>query len=175
MLNRKGDATDIIFFVIIIFFLAVSFIVVIFVNTKIQQAISDTQLNDSQAFSDIDNAFNTINTVTVQRGFILMFAILLIGMQISAFLIRVHPIFFFVYIITIILSIFLGVFISNTYQLLIENATIATVADQQTMINWVMQHLVQISVGAWALSMLVLFGKLFANSGGLGVSDDVIT
>lgn len=175
MLNRKGDATDILLFLVIVFFLAVAFIVVIFVNTKLSQVITDTPLNDTASAPDINNAFETVNTKTVQRGFILMFTILIIGMLVSAFLIRVHPIFFFFYIITVGFAIFLAVFLSNTYQMLIENPTIATIATEQTMINFVMQNIIAILIGSWALSIIILFGKLFTAGGGLGATDDVIT
>ncbi len=174
MLNRKGDATDILLFLVIIFFLAVSFIVVIFANVKIQQVISDSDLNDSSASEDILEAFDIINTKTVQNGFVLMFAILIIGMLVSAFLIRVHPIFFFFYIITAGFGIFLAVILSNIYQRVIENPQLATVAVQQGMINYVMQNIIAILIGAWALSMIILFGKLFAGGGGLGASEDVV-
>ena len=175
MLNRKGDATDILLWLVIVFFLAVSFIVVIFVNTKLSQVITDTPLNDTTSASSINSAFDTINQTTVQRGYILMFSILIIGMLVSAFLIRVHPIFFFFYIFTVGFAVFLGVFLSNTYQALIENTQIATVANQQGMINFVMQNIIAITIGAWAISVIILFGKLFAGQGGLGASDDVLT
>ena len=66
MLGKKGDASSIILFLIIIFFLAVSFMVVLFTNDILFNVIQTTALNDSSASTSILSAFNTVNTLTVQ-------------------------------------------------------------------------------------------------------------
>jgi len=56
-IRKKGDPTDIFLFLVIIFFVAVSFVVVIFTNTKVHEIISTTALNESDAFASIDASF----------------------------------------------------------------------------------------------------------------------
>jgi len=169
MLGKKGDASSIILFLIIIFFLAVSFMVVLFTNDILFNVVQTTVLNDSSASISILSAFNTVNTVTVQGGFTLMFAILVIGMLLSSFLVRVHPIFIFLYIFTLGISIFLAVFLTNIYQSLIESSSFVGInASGGTMITYIMQHPIVILVGVWALSMLVLFGKVLIGNSSSG-------
>jgi len=159
-INKKGDATDIIFFGLIIFFLAISFVVGIYVNTKLADVVRNTKLNESAAASDILTGFDTINERVVQRGFVLMFAILIIGVLISGFLVSVHPIFIFIYIFTMMLAGLNAVYLSNLYQKLIENAQFAAIAANYPMITFIMQHAIQILIGVGALSLIVTFSKL---------------
>lgn len=158
--NRKGDATDIIFFGIIIFFLAVSFIVVIYVNTLLSDVISTTVLNESAAAPTILAAFTNINETVTQRGYVLMFAILIIGQLVSAFLVRVHPIFIFIYLFTLIMSIINAVFLSNLYQAIIENAQFAALASNYSMITYIMQNAIKILIAVGSLAMIITFSKL---------------
>lgn len=164
----KGDPTDIILFIVIIFFLAVSFVVVLFVNTKISEVISTTVLSNSSAAPSIISGLDNINTTVTQRGFVLVFALFIIGLMISSFLVRVHPIFIFIYIFTLVMSILLAVYLTNTYQLIIENEQLATIAANYTMITWIMHNSVKILVAVGSLTMIITFSKLFSGPGATG-------
>ena len=161
-LGRKGDASDIVMFAIIMFFLAVAFIVVIFVNSKLTHVITDTQLSNSTAAPAIISSFNNVNENVVQRGYVIIFAIMLIFMMISSMMVRVHPIFFFIYVITLAVTILLTVYTSNLYASLIENEQFATIAADQTMITFFMKNSIIITLAVGALSMIVLFSKFFS-------------
>jgi len=158
--NRKGDATDIIFFGVVIFFLAVSMVVVIFVNVQIRDVIGNTVLNQTVASASILNSFDKINLTVTQRGFVLMFSILIIGLMVSSFLVRIHPIFIFVYLFTLIMTIINAVYLSNLYQAIIENAQFNALLANYTMITYIMQHAIKILVAVGALSMIITFSKL---------------
>lgn len=168
MKGKKGDASEIIYFIIILFFLAVSFTVALYANSKISDVISTTALNESSAAPTIISAFNYVNETVVQRGYIIMFAMLILGLLISSFLVRVHPIFIFIYIITLAFAVFLGVYLANIYETLIGIPEFAGLAANQTMITYVMQHAVKILIATWALSMIILFGKIFMSGSETG-------
>lgn len=172
-MNRKGDVTDVPLFLIMIFFLAMSFITVIFVNDIIKTEVIDNPKMESSATDAISSAIGTVNTVTTQRGFALMMAILIIGIIASSFLVRVHPAFIFLYIFIMGVSIFVSVFLANTYEKLINVDIIAPIAAQQPMITFFMQHLVGIILGVSALSMIIIFAKLPQFGGGTGAGDIV--
>lgn len=167
-MNKKGDATDIIYFGVIIFFLAVSFVVILFVNDKLATVVSTTVLNESAAADSIITAFGNINSTVTQRGYVLVFALLIIGLMVSAFLARTHPIFIFIYIFTLGMSVLLAVYLSNLYQAIIENAQFALLASNYEMITWIMQNSVKILIAVGALSMIIIFSKLAqpSSSGG---------
>jgi hypothetical protein len=162
--NKKGDVTDIILLLVILFFLAVSMVVALFANSKIKNIIDTTVLNESAAYSSITYSFATVNELTVQRGFIIFFGILVIGILVSSFLIKVHPVFIFLYIITLSAAIFVSVYLANSYELIVSNPQFAAIAANYTMITWVMQHVVKILVAVGAMSMIIIFGKIFGGS-----------
>lgn len=166
--GKKGDATDLPLLLIMLFFLAVSFVVALYGNTIIKSVISDTVLNESEAYPSINEAFTTINEYTTQRAFVIFFGFLCVGILIGSFLIRVHPIYLFLYIITLGVAIFVAVYLANTYELIVSNETFSAFASNYTTITFIMQHIVKILLGVGALSMIIIFGKI----GGGGNSGD---
>ena len=166
MLRKKGDPTDIILLLVIIFFLVISMIVALFVNTKIQSIISNTALNESNAYTQINSSFTDINLVGVQRGFTLFFGILIIGILVSSFLIRVHPVFIFIYILTLGVAILVAIYLANAYELVVSNPQFAAIAgDYQTM-TFVMKNITKILLAVGALSMIIIFGKIGGGTSG---------
>lgn len=163
--NKKGDISDIFVFLIILFFLAISFIVGIFVNDKILDVITDTKLNESSASLTIISAFETMNSYTIQRAYVLIAGLLMIGMLVSAFLIRIHPAFIFIYIISLAFAILISVYLGNMYSELVETDVLSEIATSQPMITYFMQHIVIILLSVGALSMIIIFSKIFSQPG----------
>ena len=167
-IGRKGDASDPLIFLVVIFFLAVAFIATIFVNTQMAEIVSTSKLNESAAFSSIDSAFDNINKNAVDRGFALIFTLMIIFVFASGFLVRIHPIFLFIYIFFLAISIFTAVFIGNTYVKLQENPTLATITQEATMTSWIMNHIVIITLAIGIISMILVFSKIFSAPTGIG-------
>jgi len=159
--RKRGDPTDIVLFLVILFFLAVSIVIALFVNNIIlEDVISGTVLNSSSAYESINDSFTNVNELGVQRTFIFIFALLIIGILVSSFLIRVHPVFIFLYIIMLAVTIFVSIFLANSYATLVENPLFVEIASNYEMMTWVMQHIVKILIGVGALSMIIIFGKI---------------
>lgn len=165
---KRGDPTDILLFLIILFFLAISLVVVLYANGKVLGIIDNTVLNSTEAYESIHDSFATINEYTAQRGFTLFFAILIIGIVISSFLVRVHPVFIFIYIITLGVTILTSVYLANAYAMVVANGQLSTIAENYGMMTFVMQNLTKILLGVGALSMIIIFGKVGSgnNAGG---------
>ena len=53
-ITKKADPTDITLMLVILFFLAVSMVVALYANSKIKQVIDTTVLNQSAAYSSIN-------------------------------------------------------------------------------------------------------------------------
>ena len=160
-ITKKSDPTDITLLLVILFFLTVSMVVALYANSKIKDIIDTTVLNESAAYPSIETSFATINELTVQRGFTLFFGILVIGIIASSFLIKVHPVFIFIYIITLAVAMFVGVYLANTYEMIVENPQLAELAANYATMTWVMQHILLILLAVGAMSMIIIFGKLF--------------
>jgi len=159
MLSKRGDVSDGIVILITLFFIAVAFIAVAFINDKFKDVVADTALNESTAASSIVSGLDRITTSGIQNGFVLIFGFLVIGTLVSSFLVRVHPAFIFLYIIFAGFAVILAVVIANAYNTMINATALQSIAAQQGMMNWIMQHIVKIIIGVIGLSMIVLFAK----------------
>jgi len=165
MLRKKGDISSIITFLVVVFFLAVSFIVVAFANNELKAVITDTELNGTQVATDAATQMDNITNKTINNSFGAIVAFLIIGMIISSMLVRIHPVFLFIYIIITAVAVFAAVPLANTYEKIISNDTFASVAANQTIITWIMEHIVLVLIGTAAISMIILFSKLGSQVG----------
>lgn len=162
--DKKGDVTSIFTFVIIIFFLAISFLIVSFTNDEFKKVIDESVLNSTDVGQSSITMLDNFTSKTIQRGFVFLMAFIIIGMMISSFLVKIHPIFIFIYIFFLAIAVFIGVPLANTYQDLMNVDVLTSVSSQQTMINWIMEHFIGIIIGVGALSMIITFGKLVGGS-----------
>ena len=164
--RKKGDASSIVTFLIIVFFLAISFVIVGFANEKIKEVVDTTVLNSTSVSDDVSTQLGNITEKTINNGFAAIVAFLIIGMMISSMMVKVHPVFLFLYIIVTAIAIFISIPLANTYEKVVTNTTLSSVASQQTIITWVMQHIVLVLLGTAALSMIILFSKMGGVSNG---------
>jgi len=156
--NKRGDVSNIPVFMIILFFLAISFIVGVYTNDIIKDVINDPKMETSVT-DTISGALITFNETTVQQAFVFAVAIMIIVMFISAFLVRIHPVFFFIYLLVLSFTLFMSVFISNIYHQFISVEQIANIASKQPMINYFMEHMVIIVLVVGIMSLIVTFAK----------------
>lgn len=159
MLNKKGDVTDGIIILIIIFFLVISFIVVGFITGKFKHIVQDTVLNQSQVAESVVGGLDNISHNLIDKGFIMIFGFLVLGTMVSSFLVRVHPGFVFLYIIFAGFTVFIAIFLTNAYEKFASVDLLAEVVAEQPMSAWVMQHAVKVMIGVMAISMIILFAK----------------
>lgn len=164
-MNKKGEVTDYLIFVITLFVFAIGLFILIYTIPAITGGLKHAGLNNtaetSNAIRSIDNLSNVVN-----RGFAMLFVGLVLSMFITSFMTRSHPIFLFLYIIFLGISVILSAYLTNAYQIMIENPTFSSVLANATYITWIMQHSVQILVVVGAVSMIITFAK-FNDLGGI--------
>ena len=113
---KKGDLPDMLIFLITITILATGFFVLAFVVPEITEGLNDAGLNGSVEGANAIEELTKVGTKTIQNGFFLLFVGLIAGVMISSFLVRTHPIFIFLYIIFLGLTVFLGTYLGNMYE-----------------------------------------------------------
>jgi hypothetical protein len=89
-----------------LFFLAISFVVVAFVNSKLTLVIKNTPLNQTDAASTIISASENLTYHGIQKAFVFLFVFMIIGMLISSVMFRVHPIWIIFYILLLGIAVF---------------------------------------------------------------------
>jgi len=168
MKNKKGDILDIMVLLITLTVFAIVFFVFAYVVPQLTDGLSTAGLNNSAEGIDAIETLETFGVSGLQNGFFLIFSGLVMGIMVSSFFIRTHPIFIFLYIILLGLSIVLSVYMGNIYETLTENPIFAETLASQTIINIVMNNIVLVILGIGALSLIVIFAKYSFIGGGGG-------
>ena len=165
MMNKKGDITDMLIFLVVIFVLAVGLFIFAYIVPQISSGLDDAGLNSSTEGASAITSLSEFGTITMQRGFFLLFAGLIISTMVTSFFARTHPIFLFLYIIILGITVFLSIYLGRAYQQLTESPIVVETLASQGLINIVMNNIITIVIAVGALSMIIVFAK-FSTGGG---------
>jgi len=149
--DKKGGFSDL--FIFMIFALVIIFISVlmIYIGGETQDQLQDTLGNmdglhdtdGNNASQVIDNTMGSTNASFQSLHWITVFLIvgMIISIFIGSYLVTTKPIFFVPYLFITIIAIVVSVPISNTYETLMENATLSSTFAGFTGANWIMLNL----------------------------------
>ena len=163
---KKGDPPTMLIFLITIVILGVGLFVLAFVIPSITNGLSVAGLNSSTEGANAISKLSDVGTKTLNNGFLLLFFGLIASTMITSFLVRTHPIFLFLYILFLGVTIFLGTYLANVYESISTIPIFAETLASQTFINLVMENIVKILVAVGGLSMVIVFAKFSSSSGG---------
>lgn len=163
--NRRGDVTDMLVFLIVIFILAIGLFIFAYIVPQISSGLDDAGLGESSEGGSAINRLSDFGTITIQRGFLLIFGGLIISTMITSFFARTHPIFLFLYIMVLGITVFLSVYLGKAYQDLTNIDVFAETLASQTIMNAIMSNIITIVIAVGALSMIIVFSKF--TSGGV--------
>jgi len=169
--NKKGDLPDMLIFLITIFIFAIGLLIMAFVIPAISDGLNTAGLNStSEARSAIDEIAELGNE-GIQKGFLFLFVGFIMALMISSFLVRTHPIFIFLYILFLGITVFLGTFMGNAFEQVATTDALAATTANQGLITIVMQNIVLITLIVGALSMIIIFAKFsgIGSRGGGGI------
>jgi hypothetical protein len=96
----------------------------------------------------------------MDQGFLILFAGLIIVEIFSAFLIRQHPIFLFLYFVTMLVGTLLSIYLQNAFESIQAIPLFATTISNMPILSYVMAHLVISIVVIDILTLLVIFAKV---------------
>lgn len=163
MRNKKGNVFDIIFYIFVMFVIAITILIAAFImssfNTKIQ-ASPELSADSKTVFSDQATRF----PILFDNVIIFIMTGLAMVTVISAFFIRSHPIFFFFSFLALGITIAFGAIFSNVYYGFMTDPQLATTAVGFTKMNYLMTRLPLVATIMGGIVLLVLYGKF--NSGG---------
>lgn len=163
--NKKGELSDMLIWLITIFILGIGFLVFTYVTNSITGGLRDANLNTTVELSNAIDSTQSIFNGLWNNGFMFLFFGLIASLMITSFLVRTHPIFLFLYIFVLAITLILGVYLGNAYYDLQSNVIFSGILANVPFINAVMNHIVEITLGIGALSMVIVFAK-FSTFGG---------
>ncbi len=156
---KKGDLPDMLIFLITIFIMAIGLLILAFVIPEISLGLNEAGLNSSAEARASINEITELGVNGIQKGFLFLFVGFVAGLMISSFMVRTHPIFIFLYIIFLGLTVFLGTFIGNAFEQVASSPALADTLASQGLISIIMQNIVVITLAVGALSMIIIFAK----------------
>ena len=135
MKTKKGGLLDLVIAITIAFVLGIALVLFTFAQNKVEEqmyivaptlqedfpSVNVTQVIDS-TIGDVTRAYTSFKWISVMLIFGLFLSIL-----ISSFVVRTHPVWFVGYIFIVVISIIISVYISNTYEQLMSDTTLANI------------------------------------------------
>ncbi len=163
--NKKADVTDMLIFLVVVFILGIGLFIFAYVVPQISNGLNDAGLNSSTEGASAISSLSDFGTISIQRGFLLLFVGLIISTMVTSFFARTHPIFLFLYILILGITVFLGVYLGNAYDQFSSTPLFAETLASQGMINIVLSNIITIVIAVGVLSMIIVFAK-FSTGGG---------
>jgi len=164
-MNKKGDLPDMLIFLVTVFVFAIGLLIMAFVIPSIADGLSGAGLNESSQGYDSINEMAELGANGLQKGFFFLFIGLIMSTMITSFLTRAHPIFLFMYIFFLGVTILLGSYLGNAFEQFATSPVLVDTLGSQGYISIVMQNIVMITLVTGALSMIIVFAK-FSSFGG---------
>jgi len=165
MMSKKGDLPDMLIFLITVFIFAIGLLIFAYVVPSVADGLGGAGLNESSQGYDSINEMAELGANGLQKGFFFLFVGLIMSTMITSFLTRAHPIFLFMYIFFLGITVLLGSYLGNAFEQIATSPVLADTLGTQGYISIVMQNIVLITLVTGALSMIIVFAK-FSSFGG---------
>lgn len=159
VLSKKGDLPDMLIFIVVIFSLAIGFLILSFIIPTIADGLDTAALNSSAEGARAIDGLSQLGAEGIQRGFFFLFVGLIMSTMITSFLTVTHPIFLFMYIFFLGITLLLGTFFGNAFEQFATSPVLVDTLGSQGLISIVMQNIVIITLVTGALSMIIIFAK----------------
>lgn len=164
---KKGNVTDILTIIIYLFLIFVAFFLTYFMFHRFTSSLSSS-LNTpitTNILATGDKALASFNYL-----FVMVFVLMVIFLLVSAYFIRVHPLFIIPSILLFLFIIFISIGFSRVHrQIFIDNDLFSPENEQFEASMFIINHLPIIMTLVGGLVMVVLFAKPNAESGGGGI------
>ncbi|MCK5293677.1 MAG: hypothetical protein KAJ49_03420 [Arcobacteraceae bacterium] len=146
-MNNKGQFTDLFLFMIVALIILFVSGLFIYMGLRVNNQLDDsftgmgsadvnyTEIKDD-TFGDVNISYGALYWLTI-----LMIVGMLISIFIGSYMVTTRPIFFVPYIFIVIIAILVSVGISNAYQTIAENETLASTFSGFVGSNFIMYNL----------------------------------
>lgn len=166
--NKKGGLTDVFLVMIFAFVIILISGVMIYISTEVKKELH-TQMDNmdigdgtNNASVVIDNTIGAVGTAYDSLYWVSVFLIfgMIIAVFIGSFMVTTHPVYFIPYFFVCIIAVVVAVPMSNTYETLVNDATIGSTFMGFTGSNWIMANLpIVISIVAFT-GGIIMYSRL---------------
>jgi hypothetical protein len=161
-ISKKGEVTDIMTIGFWFLVLGIGVLAVMFMTFSLISPLRDTAINEDPNAAAAIDALESYTSYGVPGAFLVVLFGLLFGLVVSSFFIRSNPIFIPVYILFALISIFVAVVLANVWgniTAVAEFAEILEINSVVSLMNIIIRNIVLITLGAFILSLIIVFAK----------------
>jgi len=168
-MNHKGDIPSILYFIVALFIAGVTLLVFSFIFTNLYQEVddylSDSKYNDTTAHNTLQEVQNYEESMwdyvflAIAIGYVITLVILGFSTQVNA-------IFYFIYGIVVLVGLFVGVALSNTWETLVETDALSSTVARFPITDLILNNFYPLFIIVTiVITMIVLFGKNYLGTG----------
>lgn len=146
-MNTKGGLFDLILLIAIIFVIFLFFAAALYAFDLLSGEVIglvSLSTSDVNVTTAAENTFGAINLVmpTLRWAAVVIVIMMVLGIMVSAFLVKAHPVFFIVHISMTIVAVVMAVYVSNAYESILTSGNVlASTLQSFTGMNYIMLHL----------------------------------
>ncbi len=171
MTERKGEPTEIVTFMFWLFVMAIGIVLLVFVFNEFFSILPETILYEDNATRQAIDASTAIIVGSLPTTYFIIFFGLLLGLLVSSFLIRTHPVFIPVYILVAMMTILAAVALGNAWGNIKDIESFQTTLELNTVlsaIDLIISNIVLVVLVAFITSIIIIFAKPGGSGGGQG-------
>ena len=164
-MNKRGDIPSLVFGIVFIFIAGILIFLFSHVNNSILTNL-DSTLSSRGEFVNTTVTDTTSRLLAVERsrtwdyGVLFIYIGMIISLMMTAYAVRVHVIFFWIYILISLIVLFLGVVLSNLWITMAENPTLSGTVARFPITNFILgSYAPTIITGILMLFIIFIFGK----------------
>lgn len=164
LINKRADAASIIYVVMFLAIVGIIIFVVTDLNielfSEIESALNDTEYNDTEAMTQATTFKEKNQSQIWDYAFLGMFFGVLIAIGLSAYAVRISPIFYWVYGAISLMVLVMGTILSNFWQnMMLEPEYADTLAYFPIMNAMLGSYYPLVVTVIIVVAMVILFGK----------------
>ena len=167
--NKKANIPDILMMMVILFGIVIFLVILYYIWTQVSPELNialDSVMPDGDATYSVNTTSTQVtdSTLTFDSMMPLVIVGLLIMVLVSAFMVRSHPVFFFISIMVLAIFITLSAVFSNVYQTITDDSELSTTSSDFSITNLFMDKLPYIILIVTVLTFIILWGKPWSTS-----------
>ena len=164
--TKKGNPVFSLIFIVSIAAFAIFLLIVGYIGNLVGTEMMN-QLGDSEAVNNSLQTTITTSTVTINSFWYIVFFGLLLGLFISAYMMREYPpVMVPVFLITLVVTVVVAIALANAYGELTEVAQLADATGQQSGIGYIVTKLPYVAVIAGLIAIVIAFVRPGGQGGG---------
>lgn len=157
--DKRGNFAGLLYAIVTI--AALGFVILIggYIANTFSDELQTKIASDTPEVNESFQATKNVANNTLSAVWYVVFAGLILGLMITAWYIPTHPIFAAPFIVLLIITVIIGVALSNVYQKLYGVSQFSSIASTQGSVNFILSNLPYVALVIGIIVLIITFAK----------------